>query len=167
MLAYDREIVREGSLLSSIRMRVTCLLAAFALALLAPRLCVAQYHDLDPELATAAKAYDRAQMQSDHAALERLVADDYLILRPNGTVGDKQSLIQALAGEGQKTDPYTVEKPFQRSYGSTAILGGWVHLTGSDHGKPWVENMRFADTWARRNGKWQVVFTSLALADKP
>jgi hypothetical protein len=55
-----------------------------------------------------------------------------------------------------------------RSYGSdVVVLGGWVHLSGIDQGKPFVQNARFADTWARRNGRWYVVFTAVALAEKP
>ena len=129
--------------------------------------CFAQYKNIDPSLAAAAKEYDRAQIQADRAALERIVADDYLIMRGNGTVGGKKLLIEVVAGEGMKNDSYTIEKPFQRIYGDVAILGGWVHLTGTDHGKPWVQNARFADTWAKRNDKWQVVFTSVVLTDTP
>jgi len=129
---------------------------------------MAQYTGLDPALAQAAKEYDQAQTgKGDRAALERLVADDYMLIRGNGTVGDKKLLIELAAGEGQMTDPYTVERPFQRMYGDTVILGGWVHLTGTDHGRPFMQNARFADTWSRRSGKWQVVFTSVILTDKP
>jgi hypothetical protein len=129
---------------------------------------MAQYTGLDPALAQAAKEYDQAQTgKGDRAALERLVADDYLLIRANGTTGDKKLLIGLIVGEGQMTNPYTIEDPFQRIYGDTVILGGWVHLTGSDHGKPFVQNARFADTWTRKNGKWQVSFTSVILADRP
>jgi Domain of unknown function (DUF4440) len=132
------------------------------------RSAAAQYTGLDPALAQAAREYDQAQTgKGDRAALERLVADDYMLIRGNGTTGDKKLLIGLVVGEGQMTDPYTVEHPFQRIYGDTAILGGWVHLTGLDHGKPFVQNARFADTWTRRNGKWQVSFTSVTLIDKP
>jgi ketosteroid isomerase-like protein len=129
--------------------------------------CSAQYHDLDPALEQAAKEYDKAQIEGDREALNRLVANDYLIIRGNGHVGDKATLLEVVAGKGMKNDPYTVEKPFQRVYGDTAILGGWVHLTATDHGKHVEQNARFADTWARRDGKWQVVFTSVVLSDKP
>ncbi len=143
------------------------MVAVFVWIALSSQSCVGQYHGLDPALAAAAKEYDRAQIDGDRAALERLVAEDYLIVRGNGTLGDKKILIQVVAGEGLRNNPYTVEKPFQRSYGDTVILGGWVHLTGTDHGKAFAQNARFADTWARRGAKWQVVFTSVTLADKP
>lgn len=146
-----------------------CLTIVFVLVLMAisSQNGVAQSSRLDSALDRAVKEYDAAQIAGDRAALERLVADDYLIIRGNGTVGDKAVLIEVVAGEGLKNDPYTVEKPFVRVYGDTAILGGWVHLTGTDHGKPYVQNARFADTWARRNGRWQVVFTAVTLTNKP
>jgi hypothetical protein len=127
----------------------------------------AQYHGLDPALDKAAKEYDRAQIQADRAALQRIVADDYLLMRGNGTIVGKSELIDLVAHKGVKNDPYVVQKPFSRSYGDVVILGGWVHLTGIDQGKPFVQNARFADTWARRAGQWYVVFTSVAAADKP
>jgi ketosteroid isomerase-like protein len=142
-----------------------CLLACCLAATALPGL--AQYQGLDPALDKAAKKYDRAQIVGDRAALQHLVADDYLLMRTNGTVVGKSGLIDLIAHQGLKTDPYTVQKPFSRNYGDTVILGGWVHLSGTDEGKPFVQNARFADTWARRNGRWYVVFTSVALADKP
>ena len=142
-------------------------LVALLLLIAGSKTCVAQYKGLDPALAQAAKEYDRAQIDADRSALNRLVADDYLIIRGNGSLGDKKLLIEVVAGEGLKNNPYTIQAPFQRIYGNTVILGGWVHLTGTDHGKPYVQNARFADTWARRNGKWQVVFTSVVRADHP
>jgi ketosteroid isomerase-like protein len=128
---------------------------------------LAQYKGLDPTLDKAVKEYDQAQIKGDRAALQRLVADDYLLMRANGTVVDKAALIELVAPEGGKNNPFAVEKPFSRNYGDVVILGGWVHLTGTDHGKPYAQNARFADTWARRKGRWYVVFTAVALADKP
>ena len=158
--------MRRTGLRSSLLLCRAALLSAVVL-LCGGSGALAQYSGLDPALAQAAKEYDRAQVEGDRSALQRLVADDYLILRANGTVGDKKLLMDLVAGEGQKNNPYAIEKPFQRIYGDTVILGGWVHLTGTDHGKPYVQNARFADTWSRRGGKWQVVFTAVASAEKP
>ncbi len=133
-----------------------------------PLACFAQYQGLPPALAAAAREYDRAQVAGDRAALERLVADDYMLMRGNGELADKKRLIEIVAGDGVKNNPYKIEKPFQRHYGSIVILGGWVHLTGTDHGTPYMQNSRFEDTWTKRNGKWQVVFTSVVNGvDKP
>ena len=127
---------------------------------------LAQGPVLEPALEQAVKDYDKAQIAGDRAELDRLVATDYLIIRADGSVGDKAVLLRIVAGPGVKNDPYVVESPFVRVYGESAILGGWVHLTGTDHGKPYVQNARFADTWVRRSGRWQVVFTSVTATEK-
>lgn len=121
---------------------------------------------LEPSLVQAMKDYDEAQIVGDRAALERLVADDYLIVRPHG-LGDKASLLHNVAHPGLKTDPYTITNPFTRNYGSTVVTGGWVDLTGVDGGKRFSEKTRFADVWNKRNGRWWVVMTTLTPSDTP
>lgn len=149
-------------------MRRTASLLLLTAAFLPASFSHAQYRDLDPALDKAAREYDQAQIKGDRAALQRLVADDYILMRGNGELADKNRLIELVAGEGVKNNPFTVEKAFQRVYVNVVVLGGWVHLTGTDHGKPYVQNARFADTWARRNGKWKVVFTTVVNnVDKP
>lgn len=121
---------------------------------------------LEPALVQAMKDYDAAQLHGDRAALERLVADDYLIVHTSG-LGDKAGLIQSVAGPGVKTDPFVIVNPFTRNYGSTVVTGGWCDLHGTDHGKPWSQKTRFADVWNKPNGRWWVVMTTLTPSDKP
>jgi hypothetical protein len=35
-------------------------------------------------------------------------------------------------------------------------------LKGVDSGKPFAVTLRFADIWAKRNGKWQVIYTHVS-----
>jgi hypothetical protein len=120
----------------------------------------------EPALVQAMKAYDLAQERGDRAALERLVADDYLIVHTGG-LGNKAELIQSLAHPGLRNDPFTVVAPFTRNYGATVVAGGWVDLHGTDGGKPWDQKTRFADVWAKRKGRWWVVMTTLTPSEKP
>ena len=121
---------------------------------------------LEPSLLKAMKDYDSAQLQGNRAEMERLVAPDYLIVRPGG-LGDRASLIRNVAGPGVKTDPFTIVQPFTRNYGSTVIAGGWCNLHGTENGKPWVQRTRFADVWTKRNGHWMVVMTTLTPSETP
>ena len=41
------------------------------------------------------------------------------------------------------------------------MLAGLVHITGHASGKPFNAAFRFADIWAKRGGRWQVVFTEV------
>jgi hypothetical protein len=43
-----------------------------------------------------------------------------------------------------------------------AVMGGVVNLRGTDGSKPFSVTLRFADIWAKRNGKWQVIYTHVS-----
>jgi len=114
---------------------------------------------LPPDLAAAAKAYDAAQMHSDKAELERLLAPDYRLFNSGGQVQDKASFIADSVAPGFHMNPFHVEEPLEQVIGDTALLGGVATLSGTDGGKPFTARLRFMDVWAKRGGRWMVVFT--------
>jgi len=114
---------------------------------------------LPPDLAAAAKAYDRAQMTNDRAELERLLASDYRLFNSSGQAQDKASFIADSTAPGFHMEPFHVEEPLEKVMGDTALLGGVATLKGVDGGKPFTARLRFMDVWAKRGGKWQVIFT--------
>lgn len=123
---------------------------------------------LPGDLNQARLAYDHAQSTGDRSALKTLLAPDYLILSSSGKLHDRDWLIESFCAPDVHNNPFTLRNPFTRILSSdSAILGGWAELSGTQGGKPFSQKLRFADTWARRNGHWQVVFTSVAGADLP
>jgi ketosteroid isomerase-like protein len=122
------------------------------------------YADLPADLAAAARAYDEAQVKSDKAALERLLADDYRLANSAGQVQGKQAFIADQTAPGYRLDPFTVEEPYERVMGEVALLGGAATLTGADGGKPYSVRLRFLDVWQKRDGRWQVIFTQATRA---
>jgi hypothetical protein len=144
------------------------LTSALLLSLLTAPFALAQYPGLPHDLDLARQAYDHAQMTGDRAALERLVAPDYLILSGSGKVRDRAWLIESFCAPDVHNHPFTVQAPFARALSPDSyLLGGWAELSGTDHGKPFSEKIRFADTWVRRNGHWLVAFTSVAASPAP
>jgi len=119
---------------------------------------------LPPDLAAAAKAYDQAQMKSDKAELERLLAPDYVLHNSQGLVQDKQSFIADSTAPGFHMNPFTIDEPIERVIGDVALLGGVGTLSGTDGGKPFTVRLRFMDVWQKRAGKWRVIFTQATRA---
>jgi hypothetical protein len=96
----------------------------------------------DPALARAAQRYDWAQEgKGNRAELEKLVADNYVLFRASGKVTNKSGLVDLVCSPGTYTNPYTVQTPFVRDLGATVILGGWVRLSGTDNGQPWMSTI--------------------------
>ena len=118
-----------------------------------------RYPDLPPDLAAAARAFDAAQVEGDGAALDRLLADDYLLVNSQGRTESKADFIRDYTAPGFSFAPFTIEKPVERVWATGAVLGGVVDAKGTSDGKAYAFRMRFADIWAKRDGKWQVIYT--------
>jgi ketosteroid isomerase-like protein len=119
---------------------------------------------LPPDLAAAVAAYDKAQIDGDRAQLERWVADDYLLLNSSGKLETKAELIADYTAPGFDLEPFTVEQPVEKVWPDGAVMGGVATLRGTDGGKRYELRLRFADVWAKRGGRWQVVYTQVAKA---
>ena len=143
--------------------------ALIALALVVPATAplAALAAPLPADLAAAAHAYDAAQVNGDRAALERLVADDYVLVNGAGQVQDKARLIADYVAPGFKLDPFTIEEPVEKVFGDTALLGGRVDMTGTDGGQRFALVVRFVDAWAKRDGQWRVVYSQVTRVAKP
>ena len=122
--------------------------------------------DIPKDLRKAVEDYDHAQVKADAAELRRLVADDYVLINSSGKVQNKSELIADYLAPGYKIEPFEVLEPVEKAWGDGAVMGGLVHLKGTSEGKPFAVTLRFADIWARRNGKWQVVYTHVSVPPK-
>lgn len=121
---------------------------------------------IPPDLARAVHDYDIAQVNGDRAELERLVADDYTLVNSSGIVQDKAGLIRDYTTPGYRIEPFEILQPVEKVWSDGAVMGGVVELRGIDGGKPFAVTLRFADIWARRNGKWQVIYSQVSRPPK-
>jgi ketosteroid isomerase-like protein len=92
----------------------------------------------------------------DTTAIERILADDFVGVSPEGTQYDKKKMV---------TDTRTAPETFVsnhlnevkvRFYGDTAVAQGnecWEQRKG----QPRYGRFVWTDTWVRRNGQWQIV----------
>ena len=121
---------------------------------------------LPADLAKAAHDYDQAQVKSDRAELERLIADDYQLHKSGGQVQDKASFIADQVAPGYRLEPFVIEEKVEKVMGDTAILGGVAQARGTSGGEPYNVRLRFIDVWAKRGGRWVVVFSQATRAPK-
>jgi hypothetical protein len=118
--------------------------------------------ELPADLAKAVKDYDEAQIHGNKAELQRLVADDYTLVNSSGRVQSKAELIADYTMPGYKIEPFEILQPVEKVWSDGAVMGGVVNLRGTDGGEPFAVTLRFADIWAKRNGKWQVIYTHVS-----
>ena len=109
----------------------------------------------------AAHAYDQAQVTGDKAQLERLLADDYVLVNGAGELETKAQLIADFTSPTFRLRPYVVEHALKRVWSNAAVLAGEVRFEGTDGGSAFRAQTRFVDVWRRRGGRWQVVYTQV------
>jgi ketosteroid isomerase-like protein len=81
--------------------------------------------------------FNRALKEQDYAALEALYADDYMLVRPDGSVLNKQEVLHDLRSGGLRFHSIELSETEVRMYGSTALLTAECQAVSSRSG---VEN---------------------------
>ncbi len=99
----------------------------------------------------------QAVLKRGAAAVDEFEADDIVSTDPSGRVTDKAQDKQDLSSGDLKFDSMEVSDLKVNVYGNTAVATGTNALKGTYKGQDISGTYRFTDTWAKRNGKWQVV----------
>ena len=88
--------------------------------------------------------------------LERIIADDFVGVDPQGNLYDKAKMLSNTREAPKYFASNRIGPVKVRFYGETAIAQGeetWVRHRGDPHTGRFV----WTDTWVRRSGKWQIV----------
>ena len=111
--------------------------------------------DLDTQYQLAVKNHDVATM-------DRILADDFVLVTGRGKAFNKADLLKEARGstvyERQEDSEQTV-----RVWGDTAIVTALLWAKGSDEGKPFDYKLWFSDTYARTPAGWRYVFGQASL----
>ena len=111
------------------------------------------------------RAWLDAYEQHDTKAMDTIVADDFTITFPNGSMQNKTQILAALKGPrpAGRSIKFHTEDVQARAYGDTVILIGRVVTQYQRDGQTVSkEEQRYTDTYVKRNGRWQVVASHLS-----
>jgi uncharacterized protein (TIGR02246 family) len=140
-------------------------LAALLFALIVPP-AFAQTADPIQEVRQLEREWLDAYEKHDSAAMQRIVADDFTIVFPDGgsqTKADIMAMMERGRASKRPSPRFTTEDVNARAYGNTVILSGRVvtHMKRPD-GTEGREESRYTDTYIRLDGRWQVVASHLS-----
>ena len=134
------------------------ILLSLALLLAAP----AYAQDTNADIRAVADAFDAAQFHRDKAALEAMLAPDFLVVLGSGRVVGRSEFITGFTSPDVTFQPFEInDRLFLRIAPDAAVVGGEGRIKGVENGKPFAEHFRFSDTFAKRDGKWVAVFTQV------
>jgi ketosteroid isomerase-like protein len=100
----------------------------------------------------------------DIAAAERIMADDYIFITPDGEIRTKADEIGDLKSGKLKVIALTAGEMKVRVYGKAAVVIGIYELKGTFDGKDISGRFRFTDVFVHEKNEWRIVSTH---ASKP
>jgi ketosteroid isomerase-like protein len=116
----------------------------------------------ESELVDVARAWDRAMITNDAAAIGRFMADDWIIVGSDGSVTDKTGFLGLVASGVVIHDVMTSENMTVRVYGNAAVVTSDGVSAGTYHGQPFREVERASSVFVRQSGEWRCVLTHLS-----
>jgi ketosteroid isomerase-like protein len=116
---------------------------------------------MEEELLKLEDEFARAVASNDADALDGLLADDWIIVEPDGSIIDKARFLGvirsgALAHESMDSTDLRV-----RLYGNTAVVTGLTTTKGKFMGQDFASCERATDIFVKQTDRWQCVFTQL------
>lgn len=100
-----------------------------------------------------------AMMKGDWAALDRIMAPDWVLTAPDGTVQTRDQALADLRSGALKFESMVPSQVEVRLFGDTAIITGISDDRTTYKGQDVSGRYRFTDVFVNRDGKWQAVST--------
>jgi ketosteroid isomerase-like protein len=114
------------------------------------------------ELIRVADEWDRAMVENDVEAIGRYMAEDWIIVGSDGSVGDKPTFLQLIKSGTLSHDEMTSEDARVRVYGDTAVVTARGVSGGKYQGQAFREVERSSCVFVRQQGQWRCVLTHLS-----
>jgi uncharacterized protein (TIGR02246 family) len=100
---------------------------------------------------------NRAIVQGDAAALERMTADDYTFITLRGELRTKSEIVKGFQSGSFKYESRQISDLRIRVYGDTAVVTGRSTQKGRENGKDYSGDYRFTRVYIKQNGRWMSV----------
>lgn len=114
------------------------------------------------ELVRVANEWDLAMVENDAEAIGRYMAEDWMIIGSDGSVGDKPTFLQLVESGTLSHDEMTSEDVSVRIYGDTAVVTARGVSGGKYQGQAFREVERSSCVFVRQQGQWRCVLTHLS-----
>ena len=130
-----------------------CLLLAVAM----PGQTQGDKNSVDQILIQMEHDWSRADTEKDAAALDRILADDWIGIDFEGTVLTKPEALKDIGADSASLESTVLSDMKVRIYGNTAIVTGTDTEKSEYHGKDSSGKYLWTDVFVFRNGRWQAV----------
>jgi uncharacterized protein (TIGR02246 family) len=119
------------------------------------------------ELQDLSEQWYQAWLAKDAATVERLMADDYLYVGPNGFVLDRQGILAVINSPSYRLHHGTRSDVVVRRLGEkAAIIRHRWRGAGSFEGTSFTDDNRCVMVWEKHSGEWRLVLDQCSFSEK-
>ena len=119
--------------------------------------------EAEEELLKLEKAFAETIVGNDLEGLGRVVADDWIIIDPNGEIVDRARFFEVIKSGALTHDIMESEDLRVRVYGDSAVVTAITRTKGKFMGQEFGTRERATDVFVKRDRRWQCVLTHLTL----
>ena len=116
---------------------------------------------MEEELLKLESAFADAIIKNDLESIGRIVADDWIIVDPNGEIVDRTRFFEVIKSGALTHDIMESEDFRVRVYGESAVVTAITSTKGKFMGQEFSTRERATDVFVKREGRWQCVLTHL------
>ncbi len=116
---------------------------------------------MQEELVKLEKEFAQAVTKNDADAVDGFLADDWIIVDPDGGIIDKARFLGVIKSGVLSHELMESADLRVRLYGNTAVVTGLTTTKGKFRGQDFASCERATDIFVKRNDRWQCVFTQL------
>jgi ketosteroid isomerase-like protein len=122
---------------------------------------------IEEELIRVANDWDRAMVTNDAEAIGRYMADDWIIIGPDGRISDRPTFLELVKSAKLSHDVMESDDFRVRVYGDTAVVTARGVSGGKYQGQAFREVERSSCVFVRQEGQWRCVLTHLSRLAQP
>lgn len=102
--------------------------------------------------------YQSAVQRNDATVMDRILADDFILVVGSGKVYTKADLLEEARSGRFVYEQQDDRQQTVRLWGDTAVVTALLTARGLEAGKPFQYRVWFSDTYVRLPGGWRYVF---------
>jgi ketosteroid isomerase-like protein len=116
---------------------------------------------VEEELLKIKEEFAQEIVSNDLEGIGRLVADEWIIIDPNGDIVDRTRFFEVTKSGALTHDMMESEDFRVRVYGDSAVVTGLTRTKGKFMGQEFSTQERATDVFVKRDDRWQCVLTHL------
>ena len=112
--------------------------------------------DLETEIRDAEKAWAKAVVARDWAAVDKILGDKLIYAHATGGIESKKQYLDRVRSGAQQYNTINHESTRVVVYGDSAVTHSIMRMAGATNGTPFSDHLMMLHVWEKQGGAWRL-----------